>query len=69
MRYDYHVWADGHRWGYDIYDLESSRYLEDSVEFGGVTCPECIEESRQTWTNEETAERNAVKRIKELESK
>ena len=63
MRYDYHVWADGQRWGYDIYDPD------DVIECNGETLPECIEESSKTWTNEETAERNAVKRIKELESK
>ena len=63
MRYDYHVWADGQRWGYDIYDLD------DAVEYEGVTVPECIEDSSKTWATEETAERNAVKRIKELESK
>ena len=63
MRYEYHVWADGQRWGYDIYDLE------DTVECGGVTYPECIEDSSKTWATEETAERNAIKRVKELESK
>lgn len=63
MTYDYHVWADGQRWGYDIYDLD------DVIEYEGSLLPELVEQSNKTWTNEETAERNAVKRIKQLESK
>ena len=63
MRCDYHVWADGQRWGYDIHDLD------DVIEHEGVLLPELIEQSNKTWATEETAERNAVNRIKELESK
>ncbi len=49
------------RWAYDIVDLD------DCVHTHGVELPELIAESAQSWSQEESARRNGLKHLKQLE--
>ena len=67
-RYDYKVYSfidqkNRVRWAYDIRDTE------DVIMWHGEYLPELVEESPVTWAHEESAERNAETRVKELNNK